>query len=62
MDELKAVLNLIVDDLEQIRIALARRETLKGDQLRTAGETASGANRAAYNAIRTRIDALHIDE
>ena len=56
--ELKAILNEIVTDLEQIRVAVARRVEKTGDQSRTAGEIASGENRQAYNAIHKRIDAL----
>jgi uncharacterized protein (DUF1499 family) len=58
-NELKSILKEIVDDLEQIRIAVARRVEKSGDQSRTASETIAGVNREAYNAIRKRIDALN---
>jgi molybdopterin synthase catalytic subunit len=57
-NELKAILKEIVNDLEQVRIALARRVEKSTDQSTTAVEIVAGANREAYNAIRKRIDDL----
>jgi hypothetical protein len=57
---MKDILKEIVDDLEQIRVALAALTASSGDQARTAGEITAGANRAAYNKLRKRIDALPV--
>ena len=56
--EIKGILTEIVNDLEEIRIAVARRVEKTGEQLRTAGQIAASENLEAYNAICKRIDEL----
>lgn len=56
--ELKEILKEIVNDLEEIRVAVAARSGGLGMKSRTDAETVAGANREAYKKLRKRIDAL----
>ncbi|MBA3916644.1 MAG: hypothetical protein H0X25_22920 [Acidobacteriales bacterium] len=57
-NDLKTILHEIISDLEEIRVAVARRAVATGDQSTTRGEIAAGANREAYSRLRKRVDGL----
>ena len=63
---LKDILKEIVTDLEEIRAILAGLQGVQSaeskDRSRTVSEIAAGANRAAYNSLRKRIDALRAEQ
>jgi hypothetical protein len=61
MHELKAILNEIVTDLEDIRIVIAARSAASGEKPKTAEEIIAGADREPYTQLRKRIDALKLD-
>ena len=61
MEPIKDILTEIVNDLEQVRVAIARRVTKPGEEAKEAGLNLRDLNRPDYESLRKRIDALKND-